>query len=227
MNLIVFAGVLFAVTMVTARRTSLGEKTMQAGGKAEEPGEAMKEAARPASLVEKIMRAADEADEPDEAKRESLYAYAYFTKPDSVCFGGNGASYRGRKTTTHNGRICQNWASQSPNEHDYTPENYPNSDLTSNYCRNPSGSNGIGPWCYTTESNPSDPSVPQPKKRWDTCGIQPCPVDGGCMGTEAVCAAEDKEFEDKRFTWSRPCCSKTQKCRSTTYGAPYRCLWDD
>ena len=29
------------------------------------------------------MRAADEADEPDEAKRESLYAYAYFTKPDS------------------------------------------------------------------------------------------------------------------------------------------------
>merc|ERR1711962_1001558 len=48
-----------------ARRASLVRK-------ADEPGEAMREAARPASLVEKIMRAADEADEPDEAKRESI-----------------------------------------------------------------------------------------------------------------------------------------------------------
>merc|ERR1711872_876348 len=69
MNLTVFAGILLAVTMATARRASLGEKTMQAAGKADEPEEAMREAARPASLVEKIMRAADEADEPDEAKR--------------------------------------------------------------------------------------------------------------------------------------------------------------
>merc|ERR1712055_741582 len=66
MNLTVFAGILLAVTMATARRASLVRK-------ADEPGEAMREAARPASLVEKIMRAADEADEPDEAKRESMY----------------------------------------------------------------------------------------------------------------------------------------------------------
>merc|ERR1712240_850040 len=69
MNLTVFAGILLVVTMATARRASLGEKTMQAAGKADEPEEAMRESARPASLVEKIMRAADEADEPDEAKR--------------------------------------------------------------------------------------------------------------------------------------------------------------
>merc|ERR1711872_206177 len=69
MNLTVFAGILLAVTMATARRASSGEKTMQAAGKADEPEEAMREAARPASLVEKIMRAADEANEPDEAKR--------------------------------------------------------------------------------------------------------------------------------------------------------------
>jgi len=218
MNLTFFAGILLAVTMATARRASLGEKTMQAAGEADEPVEAMREAAGPASLVEKIMRAADEADEPDEAKRESWGAY--YTKPDSVCFGGNGASYRGRKNTTHNGRICQKWASQSPNEHDRTPENYPNSDLTSNYCRNPDGTRD-GPWCYTTESNPSDPSVPQPKKRWDTCGIPPCPVDGGCMGMEAICKSEDKHFK-----WSRDCCDNTAECRSTTYGEPYRCLWD-
>jgi len=59
MNLTVFAGILLAVTTVTARRASLGEKTMQAAAKADEPDEAMREAARPASLVEKIMRAAD------------------------------------------------------------------------------------------------------------------------------------------------------------------------
>merc|ERR1711962_1987500 len=62
MNLTVFAGILLAVTMATARRASLVRK-------ADEPEEAMREAARPASLVEKIMRAADEVDEPDEAKR--------------------------------------------------------------------------------------------------------------------------------------------------------------
>merc|ERR1712087_658348 len=62
MNLTVFAGILLAVTMATARRASLGEKTMQAASKADEPEEAM-------SLVEKIVRAADEADEPAGAKR--------------------------------------------------------------------------------------------------------------------------------------------------------------
>merc|ERR1712236_177059 len=69
MNLTVFAGILLAVTMATARIASLGEKTMQAAGKADEPEKAMRESARPASLVEKIMRAADEADEPAGAKR--------------------------------------------------------------------------------------------------------------------------------------------------------------
>merc|ERR1712087_385528 len=40
MNLTVFAGILLAVTMATARRASLGEKTMQAASKADEPAEA-------------------------------------------------------------------------------------------------------------------------------------------------------------------------------------------
>merc|ERR1712240_179081 len=69
MNLTVFAGILLAVTMATARRASLGEKTMQAAEKADEPEEAMRESA---SLVEKIMRAADKADEPDEAMRKAI-----------------------------------------------------------------------------------------------------------------------------------------------------------
>ena len=43
---------------------------------------------------------------------------------------------------------------------------YPNSDLTSNYCRNPDES--AGPWCYTTDS----------EKRWEYCGIPKCSVGG-------------------------------------------------
>merc|ERR1711872_263281 len=69
MNLTVFAGILLAVPMAAARRASLGENTMQAAGKADEPVKAMRGAARPARLVEEIIRAADEADEPEEAKR--------------------------------------------------------------------------------------------------------------------------------------------------------------
>ena len=81
MNLTVFAGILLAVAMATARRASLvrirdlfflisthylididqlaqntqGEKIMQAAGEADEPEEAMREAARPVSLVHNTM----------------------------------------------------------------------------------------------------------------------------------------------------------------------------
>merc|ERR1712215_340717 len=74
MNLTVFAGILLAVTTVTARRASLGEKTMQAAAKADEPDEAMRKAARPASLVEKIMHAADDAEGPRTGGR---YGYGF------------------------------------------------------------------------------------------------------------------------------------------------------
>merc|ERR1712203_250870 len=40
MNLTVFAGILHAITMATARRASLGEKTMQAASEADEPDKA-------------------------------------------------------------------------------------------------------------------------------------------------------------------------------------------
>jgi len=180
MNLTVLAGILLAVTLATARK---GEKSMQAAGEADEPEEATREAARPASLVEKkmnkrmkqeavrveatgktgglvekMMRDADEADEPDKD-----------------CYEGDGASYRGKKTTTNSGRICQNWASQSPHKHSRTPENYPNSDLTSNYCRNPDYK-PEGPWCYTTDS----------KWGWEYCGVPQCSV-GECLGTYTDC----------------------------------------
>merc|ERR1712112_64302 len=92
MNLTVFAGILLAVTLATARRASLGEKTMQAAGKADEPGEAAR-LARRASLVEKIMRAADEAEKPDEAKRESEEACKAFGEECGFYHLPNSKSY--------------------------------------------------------------------------------------------------------------------------------------
>jgi len=83
------------------------------------------------------------------------------------CYEGDGASYRGRKTTTNSGRICQNWAKQSPHKHSRTVQSrteHPNYDLTSNYCRNPDES--AGPWCYTIDS----------EKRWEYCGIPRCSI---------------------------------------------------
>merc|ERR1712114_124279 len=53
MNLTVFAGILLAVTMATARRASLGEKTMQAAEEADEPAGAKRanEGCKPAETM--------------------------------------------------------------------------------------------------------------------------------------------------------------------------------
>merc|ERR1711962_1892888 len=96
MYLTIFAGILLAVPMAAARRASLGEKTMQAANKADEPVKAMRGAARPARLVEKIMRAADEADEPEEAKRAksgSCLGMYEICKKHEVCCSGHCRKY--------------------------------------------------------------------------------------------------------------------------------------
>jgi len=153
MNLTVFAGILLAVTMATARRASLGEKTMQAAGKADKPEEAMRE---PASLVEKIMRAADEADEPAGAKRAN---------EAQECYTGNGDAYRGNISITESGKLCQNWNSQIPHTHESTPDNRPNTGLVANYCRLGGWTEGLRPWCYTMEED----------TRWEYCNVPECP----------------------------------------------------
>lgn len=85
------------------------------------------------------------------------------------CYEGKtdpkGYLYRGFKTTTKSGLVCQNWTSQTPNKHTRTPQNYPNKGLGNhNYCRNPDGGQG-GPWCYSSKST---------KPRWEYCGIPKC-----------------------------------------------------
>merc|ERR1712003_570762 len=70
---------------------------------------------------------------------------------------GDGADYRGCQSVTRSGKTCQAWNSQEPHSHSRTPENYPDSGLVGNYCRNPDGVSSI--WCYTTDSG----------SRWEYC----------------------------------------------------------
>jgi len=121
-----------------------------------------------------------------------------FEKPETPeipigCYVGDGSSYGGGKTTTKRGQSCQNWASQSPHQHRYTPERYPGSDLHFNYCRNPDGSSE--PWCYTTDRH----------KRWDFCGIPMC-SDGYTWGTDG----NYYKFHLEQLTWhaARDICDK-------------------
>lgn len=72
------------------------------------------------------------------------------------------ADYRGTIAVTETGKTCQAWASQSPQSHTRTPENYPGFGLESNYCRNPDGE--ARAWCYTTDDN----------SRWEFCDIPTC-----------------------------------------------------
>ena len=84
----------------------------------------------------------------------------------SACFPngtliGTGANYRGTRSTTRTGRVCQRWDAQIPHTHSRTPSNFPNAGLAGhNYCRNPD-TDPIGPFCYTTD----------PNRRWEYCDV--------------------------------------------------------
>lgn len=93
---------------------------------------------------------------------------------------GDGQDYRGCQTRTQSGKICQNWHSQEPHAHGYTPEAYPDAGLNWNYCRNPGGSQS-GVWCYTI-----DPETPEgvswaSRTTWELC--DPLPAATGASGS--------------------------------------------
>ena len=94
----------------------------------------------------------------------------------TTCATENQANYRGTVDFTESGRTCQRWDEQAPHSHSRTPENYPNSGLEENYCRNPDGEPSA--WCYTT-----DPDV-----RWEYCDIPDC--ENETCGTPALGQAD-------------------------------------
>lgn len=65
---------------------------------------------------------------------------------------------------TVSGKTCQNWLSQYPHQHKYTPSEYKKEGLGDhNYCRDPENYyKGKGTWCYTTDKN----------VRWGQCSNQ-------------------------------------------------------
>ncbi|XP_011474510.1 hepatocyte growth factor [Oryzias latipes] len=93
--------------------------------------------------------------------------YELYQKKDYVreCILGTGQSYRGRRSVTVNGILCQAWASPIPHEHKFMSKKFKKSDLRENYCRNPDNST-VGPWCFTTD--------PRPQLRHQECGIPQC-----------------------------------------------------
>jgi len=74
------------------------------------------------------------------------------------------SDYRGMIAETGSGLECQRWDSQNPHGHSRTAENFPDSGLEENYCRNPDNEPD-GTWCYTTDIN----------KRWRSCNVPVCP----------------------------------------------------
>jgi len=90
---------------------------------------------------------------------------------DENMIGQGGSGYRGCQSKTLSGLTCQKWGVQTPNQHVYTPENFPNSNLRGhNFCRNPSVLEGDEmPWCYVEGTGTST------TKRWEYC--QPIGID--------------------------------------------------
>ena len=72
-----------------------------------------------------------------------------------------GRDYQGSASTTRNGNTCQNWSSQSPQEHDLAHVG------NHNKCRNPDGEEAV--WCYTTDQ----------QHRWEYCDVPLCEEKGG------------------------------------------------
>ncbi|XP_058502441.1 hepatocyte growth factor isoform X1 [Solea solea] len=101
------------------------------------------------------------------AQIQQDFNYQLYEKKDYIreCIVGTGQSYRGRRSVTVSGILCQAWASPIPHEHKFMSKRSRKRDLRENYCRNPDNST-VGPWCFTTD--------PRPHLRHQECGIPQC-----------------------------------------------------
>ena len=127
--------------------------------------------------------------------------------PAAEClYGAKGYTYRGTQSTTKSGARCQDWSSQTPNVHDWTPDAAPAYGLEDGpYCRNPK-QDFERPWCFTVDGD-----------RWEYCSIELC----------AGATAEDcsplhtvaKDIGVDSCTSSSPCdvgegdCDKDSDCK--------------
>jgi len=97
----------------------------------------------------------------------------------------NQADYRGFSNVTASGRQCQEWSSQVPHAHKYSPEDRPQAGLEGNRCRNPDGSQMA--WCFTTD----------PNQRREYCNVDDC-EDLGSFPTNTKCGSMALQQRDYR-----------------------------
>ncbi|KAK7892182.1 hypothetical protein WMY93_024145 [Mugilogobius chulae] len=82
------------------------------------------------------------------------FNFDLYQKKDYVreCIVGTGQSYRGRRSVTVDGVMCQAWSSPIPHEHKFMSRRFRKKDLRENYCRNPDNSTQCGiPQCSQVE----------------------------------------------------------------------------
>ena len=86
---------------------------------------------------------------------------------DLACWNGSSPHlYGGSVKWTENGRICQQWTSQTPHKHTNNKDSQFPTDGSAagalNYCRDPDGTGFL--WCYTVNS----------EIRWEKCDVPIC-----------------------------------------------------
>ena len=56
-------------------------------------------------------------------REQNVYSSFFFLLfyAAQICYTGNGKDYRGDIKITESGKLCQDWTSQTPHKHNYTP----------------------------------------------------------------------------------------------------------
>ncbi|CAB9525430.1 Hepatocyte growth factor-like protein (Partial), partial [Seminavis robusta] len=102
----------------------------------------------------------------------------------------NQADYRGRQNTSETGIPCQRWDSQFPNSHNYSPERFPDANLSENYCRNPNGASRA--WCIANTAG-------GPTRKLD-CDVPFCDAIDGTINVNLCGTLRGKRQSDYRGT---------------------------
>merc|ERR1712002_926913 len=120
----------------------------------------MAEAEVEAAAVDEKADAVDQADGKAEAVDQAVKQADEMGQESEACCKENCASYRGTISMSEDNLSCLPW-DESPSSK-YTPENYPDSGLDANYCRNPSDHSQL--WCYVKKTG----------KEWRNCKMPTC-----------------------------------------------------
>ena len=80
-----------------------------------------------------------------------------FVECNEKVVGFKDTEYRGCQNVTQTGKTCLAW-----DLHESIQEQYPDSGLVQNFCRNPDAGQHGSMWCYTDRINERYPS-------WDNC----------------------------------------------------------